>query len=419
MNDRLFRQRAFFFGMVLILAVLALFLVWGFTQAILFALAMVVILKPLYNWVLPRRGINGKTNRATAATMIIFILIIAIPAALIFFGAISQAGRLFDGFEIEGVDLSVRGIVALIENALKGIGTGNFRLDGLEISETIAEALAGFSTWARGVLINLGRSLPRLLTNTMVALVLMYVLLPRYKSPGKQDILEIVPFPPEITQLYLDKLDLMIKAMFKGTFVIAFVQGLAMGLVFLIAGVPFVLFLTLLSMLLSLVPLIGVSLVAWPIGIILILSGQVWQGIFVIAAFLLIVANLDTVLRPYLIPKGAQLNPALIILSVFGGLSLLGIIGAIYGPVIMILLVTSIDVYTKYILRSDLETLEKQGRIDLKELGLAPEEGESGLNVGQMFVSVLKNVTAPFRRETVEVAETELVSGAGTVDGGF
>ena len=114
----------------------------------------------------------------------------------------------------------------------------------------------------------------------------------------------------------------------------------------------------------------------------MILSGQVWQGIFVIAAFLLIVANLDTVLRPYLVPKGAQLNPALIILSVFGGLSLMGIIGAIYGPVIMILLVTSIDVYTKYILRSNLEILEKQGRIDLKELGLTPQDGEAGLNVG-------------------------------------
>jgi predicted PurR-regulated permease PerM len=407
MTDRLIRQRAFFFGMVLILALLALLLVWQFTRAILFALAMVVILKPLYNWTLKKRWINGNAGRATAATMIMFILIIAIPIGLIIFGAISQAGRLFEGLNLEGMDFSVRGIVAAIENLFKGIGAGNLRLDGLQISETVMKAVAGISAWARGVLINLGRSLPRIFTNTMVALVLIYVLLPRYKSPGKQDILEIVPFAPEITQLFLDKFDLMIKAMFRGTFVIAIVQGLAMGLVLLIAGVPFVLFLTLLSMLLSLVPLIGVSLIAWPIGIILLLTGQVWQGIFVIAAFLLVIANLDTVLRPYLIPKGAQLNPALIILSVFGGLSLLGIIGAIYGPVIMILLVTSIDVYTKYILRSDLETLDKQGRLDLKELGLVPQEGEAGQNVGQMFVSVLKNVTAPFRRESTAKAADE------------
>ena len=49
---------------------------------------------------------------------------------------------------------------------------------------------------------------------------------------------------------------------------------------------------------------------------------------------------------------------------------MLGIVGALYGPVVMILLVTSIDVYSKYLLRSDLEVLEQQGRIDLVELGL-------------------------------------------------
>ncbi len=408
MDKPLVRQRAFFFGMVLILAVLALLLVWQFTKAILFALAMVVILKPVYTWLFNKKGINGKASRATALTMVIFILIIAIPLGLILFGAFSQADRFFTGLNIEGIDFSVRGIITAIEKTLQGIGAGNLRFDEIQISEAVAQAVAGISGWAKGVLLNLGRSLPRIFTNVMVTLVLMYVLLPRYKSPGKQDILEIVPFPPEITQLFLDKIDLMIKAMFKGTFVIAFVQGLAMGLVFWIAGIPFVLFFTLLSMLLSLVPLIGVSLVAWPIGIILILTGQVWQGIFVILAFVLIVANLDTVLRPILIPKGAQLNPALIILSVFGGLGLLGIIGAIYGPVIMILLVTSIDVYTKYILRSDLEALEKQGRIDLKELGLVSQDGDEGTNLGGMFVSVLKTVTAPFRRETsTEVKATE------------
>lgn len=410
MNERLVRQRAFFFGMVAILAILALLLIWPFTKAILFALAMVIILKPLYTWYLQRKWIRSSARRATAATIVSFILIIAIPAALIIFGAFSQASRLFNGIEFESIDLSTRGIINLIEKVMQAIGAGNIQLNEIQITETISRALAGISEWARGFLVNLGRALPGLFTNTLVILVIMYVLLPRYKSPDKQQIMDIVPFPPEITQLFIDKVDLMIKAMFKGTFVIAIAQGLAMGLVLWIAGVPFVMFLTLLSILLSFVPLIGISLVAWPIGIFLILSGQVWQGIFVIAAFVLVVANIDTVLRPILIPKGAQLNLALVILSIFGGLALLGIIGALYGPVVMILLVTSIDVYTKYILRSDLEALDKQGRIDLKELGLVPEDGEAGQNLGEMFVTVLKNVSAPFRRGTAAPEENRQIS---------
>jgi predicted PurR-regulated permease PerM len=91
MRDRLITQRIFFFGMVAILAILALILVWQFTRAILLAVALVIILKPVYNWLLPKRGIRGRTSRATALTILIFLLIIAIPAALIIGGAITQA----------------------------------------------------------------------------------------------------------------------------------------------------------------------------------------------------------------------------------------------------------------------------------------------------------------------------------------
>ncbi len=398
MNERLIRQRGFFFGMVGILVILAFILIWQFTKAILFAVAMVIILKPMYTWFLQKKWIKGSEKRATGITMLTFLLIIAVPITLIIGVAISQAARLFSGLDIEGLDFSIRGIMAALEKVMR-IGTLNIQFDEIRFGESIAQVLIRLSEWVRVLVINLGRSLPAFFTNTLVTLVIMAVLLPRYKRPGKQDILDVVPFPPEITQLFLDKIDIMIKAMFKGTFVIAITQGLAMGLVMLIAGVPYVMLLTILSMFLSLVPLIGISLIAWPVGIILILAGQIWQGIFVIAAFLLIVANIDTVLRPILIPKGAQLNQALVILSVLGGLGVMGLIGALYGPVVMILLVTSIDVYTKYILRSDLEILQKQGRIDLNELGLVSPDEQGGQNIGSMVFTVMKNVTAPFRRE--------------------
>jgi predicted PurR-regulated permease PerM len=105
--------------------------------------------------------------------------------------------------------------------------------------EWISLAVAQINAWLRVLMINLGRSIPGLLTSVFIVLVIIYVLLPRYRGIGKNEILDIVPFPPEITQLFLDKIDLMIKAMFKGTFVIAITQGLAMGLILWLAGVPY------------------------------------------------------------------------------------------------------------------------------------------------------------------------------------
>lgn len=404
MKERLFRERIFFFGMVLVLIVIAFVLIWPFVTPILFALALIVILKPLYNRLLAARWIKGSEKRAAAATLVIFLLVIAIPVFFIISAAIAQAANLFTNLELEGLDISPQTIISWVEATIQGIAGEGFQLDDSDLGESIQEALSSLASWLGSIVISLGQSLPRLFTNGLIILVLIVVLLPVYRRPGKQDVMELIPFPEEITKLFMDKFNMMITAMFKGTFIIAFVQGAVMGLVFWIAGVQYTMFLTIISMFLSLVPLVGISLVAWPVAIILLLTGQIWQGIFVIAMFLIVISNLDTVLRPRLVPKGAYLNPALIILSVFGGLQLMGLIGALYGPVVMILLITSIEVYTKYMLRSDLEILLAEGDLDMEALGLAVEEDEKRSDGAVM--TTLKNL-AKRARESVSTETSD------------
>jgi predicted PurR-regulated permease PerM len=77
----------------------------------------------------------------------------------------------------------------------------------------------------------------------------------------------------------------------------------------------------------------------------MIATGNIVGGLTVIANHLLIVTNIDNVLRPRLVPKDAKLNSALTILSVFAGVAMFGFLGIIIGPVIMILVVSTIQVY--------------------------------------------------------------------------
>ncbi len=60
---------------------------------------------------------------------------------------------------------------------------------------------------------------------------------------------------------------------------------------------------------------------------------------------ILAITNIDNVLRPILVPKEARLDPALMLLSVFSGIAMFGFFGIILGPVLMILIVTTIAVY--------------------------------------------------------------------------
>jgi predicted PurR-regulated permease PerM len=50
-------------------------------------------------------------------------------------------------------------------------------------------------------------------------------------------------------------------------------------------------------------------------------------------------------LRPILVPRDARLNSALMLLAVFAGIAMFGPWGIVIGPVLMILIVTTIDVY--------------------------------------------------------------------------
>jgi predicted PurR-regulated permease PerM len=338
-----------------------------------------------------------------------FVLIIAIPLILIIWLAITQGVSLFRSMQLGDLDLSVDSTASSLEQLIQGLGLSGIQIDREEIAQGIQIGVSAAASWIGAVVITLGQSIPQYFTNGLIVIVVMYVLLPRFNRPGRQDILDLVPFPKEITQLFLDKFNLMIIAMFKGIFVISFLQGLAMGLVFWIAGVPYVFFLTILCIILSLVPVVGISLVAWPVGILLILNNQTWQGVFVILTFIIVVGNIDTVLRPRLVPKEAYLNPALIILSVFGGLQLLGIIGVLYGPVIMILLVTCIDVYSKYLLRDDLQKLVDEGRLDLEELGLRPDEEdvmEKERGIG-FLAATMKSLATRFQLSIPEKGEAE------------
>ena len=72
---------------------------------------------------------------------------------------------------------------------------------------------------------------------------------------------------------------------------------------------------------------------------------RVIGGIFVVAFHLLVVTNIDNLLRPWLVPKAARLDPALMLLAVFAGISMFGFFGLVIGPVLMIIIVTTVSVY--------------------------------------------------------------------------
>lgn len=153
------------------------------------------------------------------------------------------------------------------------------------------------------------------------------------------------PLGEEVTDLYLEKMGAMVRGTVRGQFVIALAQGIAGAVSIYIAGFHdgFFIFAILLSAL-SVIPL-GGGIVSIPFGIGMILFGNVFGGIFVIVWHIVVVTNIDNVLRPILVPRQARLDSALMLLAVFAGITMWGFWGIIIGPVMMIVIVTTISVY--------------------------------------------------------------------------
>jgi predicted PurR-regulated permease PerM len=137
----------------------------------------------------------------------------------------------------------------------------------------------------------------------------------------------------------------MVRGTVSGQFVIALCQGVAGAASIYIAGFHhgFFIFSILLTAL-SIIPL-GGGIVTIPFGIGMIFYGNIAGGTFVILWHLLVVTNIDNFLRPILVPRDARLNSALMLLAVFAGIAMFGPWGIVIGPVLMILIVTTIDVY--------------------------------------------------------------------------
>ncbi|BCI83497.1 AI-2E family transporter [Mycolicibacterium sp. TY66] len=153
------------------------------------------------------------------------------------------------------------------------------------------------------------------------------------------------PLGEDVTDLYLAKMGAMVRGTVLGQFVIALAQGVSGAISIYIAGFHdgFFIFAILLSAL-SVIPL-GGGIVSIPFGIGLALFGNVGGGLFVILFHILVVTNIDNVLRPILVPRAARLDSALMLLSVFSGIAMFGFLGLVIGPVLMIVVVTTISVY--------------------------------------------------------------------------
>jgi len=156
-----------------------------------------------------------------------------------------------------------------------------------------------------------------------------------------------VPLDKRYIQAFAQEFTDVAHAIVYGNTITAFVQG-AMGMVgLMLAKVPHAGVWGAAMVLVSLVPVGGTALVWGPIGAVLVMTGKVNEGVFLLAWGAFVVGSIDNVIRPKLCGSRMALHPLLVFLSMFGGLAVFGMMGLLVGPLIASLFMAMVRIYRR------------------------------------------------------------------------
>ena len=114
-------------------------------------------------------------------------------------------------------------------------------------------------------------------------------------------------------------------------------QSLVAMIGFLIADVPGVIMLTFATFFLSMIPVIGATLIWLGAAAWLYDGGQTGWAIFMILWGMFGISSVDNFVKPILISRTSSLPLLLIVVGVFGGVLVFGFIGLFLGPTLLAL----------------------------------------------------------------------------------
>lgn len=338
-------KRALTYGVIIALVV-GYLLLKPFIGILIIAAIAAYIFFPVFSFL--HRKLH-KAGLSASLTLIVTLLAVIIPATLVVLITLAQlktfsndVARLTANVDFSNLQKET------IDKVNQFTGRLPFEIKGLEpsqVANAVKNILGNISSFLIDQLSATAGSISRSITNIILFVYVFLSILLHHKALVRT-FKKLNPLGDDVSDLYLQQAGAMTQAMVRGQFIIAACQGVASALILAAAGIDYIAFFALILTVLSIIPL-GAGIVTIPIGIILILTGNIWQGLLVILGHLLITTNIDNVLRPHLVPKNAQLDPALTILGVFAGVAAFGLLGVVIGPVIMILVVTTIKIYSE------------------------------------------------------------------------
>lgn len=333
MNKTTSMEKYFLFSLLGIVMVITIAIFWPFITVVVLSAAFAVMLGPIYVWI-KRHITKGISWIASSITVILFLIALCVP--LFFLGTVifNQAQDAYISITQDG---SANELISKVDRSINEIMPNEFVFDthskinelGLFISNNTARFFT--STF-----------------NSILMFVLMILTIFYLLKDGKEwreNLISISPLSESHMKEILSKLKSAINSILRGSFSIAIVQGLLVSIGFTIFGVPNGALWGVVAGIASFIPTFGTSIVSVPAILFLYLNGMHVQALGLLIWSGVLIGLVDNLLSPYFISKNTEIPSLFILFSILGGISLIGPVGVLIGPLILSLLYSLISIY--------------------------------------------------------------------------
>jgi len=305
-------------------------------------------------------SMTGGRLRGTAAGVTLILL-----GLLLLFPLVALLTSL--GGEITALGLKISGVISKMETTETISAAG---LTGSWLPKWASEYISSFlgnseavravfqkgAAWAGGLLTkisgNLIQGISSFLFHFMVTLMLSFFFIKDGRSIIEY-IKSVTPLPSEEKLMFFCKAERILHSVIYGILLTVGIQAVLGGLGWWFTGLGSPVFFGALMFFFGMFPA-GTAVVWVPGGLYLLLSGDIKNGVILLAWGTAIVGTIDNILRPFIISggHGEEIPTLLVVIGLFGGVAAWGFLGIFLGPLVLVLFTLVFDIYRCRYLKS-------------------------------------------------------------------
>ncbi|MCX6752328.1 MAG: AI-2E family transporter [Candidatus Nomurabacteria bacterium] len=324
-------ERYFFFALLFATFVFAFFIFRPFWVVLVLGASLSIVLYPVYLWLKKSRLPN---SLAAFLTLLFFIIVLCIPLFGVGTIVFNQSQDLYHSVINNG-------------SAIPFLDTIGDKINQILPNGAAINTKDTVSTFVSFLTDNIAN-----IFNTTITAVFSFILLLltifyflKDGESWKKTFLKLSPLSNTDDEKILAKLSRTINGVVKGYLLIAFIQGTLMGIGLTIFQVPNGALWAVVAGVAAIIPPLGTAVVSVPAVIFLFMTGHTGLAIGFLIWAVLVVGMGDNLLNPYIVGHKINIPPFLILFSVLGGISLLGPVGILIGPLAVSLLYTLTEIY--------------------------------------------------------------------------